>query len=149
MSDWQKHLQAALGFLELGMLDEAVGEIEATAPEREEAAHQLVTHAAEMEKFYGKRWRVVIVIAGDFNTDPPDPQFAVDNTLGIFREGGFQWAWEDVPRESRVTIPSKGKYPDASFDGFVVKGAAAAASEVLREGSVSDHYPVLLRLVVP
>ncbi len=34
MGDWKKHLQAASGFLELGMMDEAAGEIEATVPKR-------------------------------------------------------------------------------------------------------------------
>ena len=35
---------------------------------REEAARQLFAHVSEMEKTYSQSSKVVIVIAGDFNT---------------------------------------------------------------------------------
>jgi endonuclease/exonuclease/phosphatase family metal-dependent hydrolase len=91
---------------------------------------------------------VAVVIAGDFNTDPTDPQFAGENTFDVFARAGFQWAWQNTPREKRVTHAGKGRYPDATFDGFVTKGAKVISSKVRSEILASDHNPVLLKLEI-
>ncbi len=126
-----------------------MGGVSLAAPKREESAAQLVAHAAEMKALYGQRFQVAVVIAGDFNTDPTDPQFAEDKTFDVFKQAGFEWAWANVPRESRVTHPSKGRYPDATFDGFLTNGVNVISSEVRGGFSVSDHNPVVLILSVP
>ena len=126
-----------------------MGGVALAAPKREESAAQLVAHATSMENLYGQRGSVAVVIAGDFNTDPTDPQFAGDNTFDVFIRAGFQWAWQNTPREKRVTHPAKGRYPDACFDGFVTKGATIVHSEVLPGMSISDHNPAVLRISLP
>ena len=126
-----------------------VGGVSLAAPKRQESAAQLVAHTAEMEELYGQRGPVAIVIAGDFNTDPTDPQFAEENTFDVFKQAGFEWAWKNTPREDRVTLPTKGRYPDATFDGFLFKGATMVSTEVLPGRSISDHHPVLLKIFMP
>ena len=51
-------------------------ELQADIAKREEAARQLLVHAAEMERLYSKVKKVVTILAGDFNIDPTDPRFA-------------------------------------------------------------------------
>ena len=88
----------------------------------EEAARQLLTHVAEMEKVYSQNAKIVTVIAGDFNTDPTDARFVSEETFALLK-AKFGWSWEKVPLAARVTNPAKGRYPDACFDGFLVRGA--------------------------
>jgi hypothetical protein len=68
---------------------------------REEAARQLLAHTSEMETLYSKGAKVVIVIAGDFNTDPTDPRFASEQTFALLRKTGFLWAWQNIPLSER------------------------------------------------
>jgi endonuclease/exonuclease/phosphatase family metal-dependent hydrolase len=96
---------------------------------------------AEMERLYSKGAKVVTIIAGDFNTDPTDLRFATEQTFGLLRENGFDWAWEHVPLAEHVTLSAKGRYPDASFDGFFVRGARAVACKAVAIQGVSDHFP--------
>jgi endonuclease/exonuclease/phosphatase family metal-dependent hydrolase len=111
---------------------------------REEAARQLLAHTSEMETLYSKGAKVVIVIAGDFNTDPTDARFASEQTFALLRKTGFLWAWENIPLSERVTIPAKRRYPDASFDGFLVRGARVLSCEPIAVRDVSDHCPAVL-----
>ena len=119
------------------------GELQADIAKREEAARQLLAHAVDMERLYSKDAKVVTIIVGDFNTDPTDPRFASEQTFAILREK-FLWAWEDIPISERVTLPAKGRYPDASFDGFFVRGAQALSCKAVQIDGVSDHFPTVL-----
>jgi hypothetical protein len=85
-----------------------LGGIEKAIAKREEAALQLLAHVFAMEKLYSARARVVTVIGGDFNTDATDPRFAGERTFGLLRQFGFRWAWDGVPLDERVTVPSDG-----------------------------------------
>lgn len=69
-----------------------------------------------------------------------------EQTLEVFKEAGFQWGWEGVPFEERVTWPSDGRYPDACFDGFVVKGLTVGSRVLSDYEGVSDHLPVILSI---
>ena len=53
---------------------------------------------------------------------PTDARFASEETFSLLRDK-FAWAWDFVPLSERVTNPAKGRYPDACFDGFLVRGA--------------------------
>jgi endonuclease/exonuclease/phosphatase family metal-dependent hydrolase len=87
------------------------------------------------------------VICGDFNTDPSNAQFAEEKTFNILESAGFIWPWRDTPIAERITFPSSGRFPDACFDGFVVKGDMRVVScDVLPIDGVSDHRPVKLVL---
>ena len=114
---------------------------------REEAARQLLTHVAEMERVYSQNAKIVTVIAGDFNTDPTDARFASEETFALLREK-FVWSWEKVPLSERVTNPAKGRYPDACFDGFLVRGAAKLSCKPIPIQGVSDHFPVVLTVAI-
>lgn len=133
------------------------GELAENVPMREESAEQLLKHAAEMEKAYGKMGIVGIVIGGDFNTSLDDPKFADEKTLGMFKKAGFAWAWEGMPFEDRVTLPSTPSrnpnsppFPDACFDHAFTKGLkVASASVAALEQNPSDHRPVIVDLEYP
>jgi endonuclease/exonuclease/phosphatase family metal-dependent hydrolase len=123
------------------------GELEADIAKREEAARQLLAHAAEMEKLYSKGAKVVTVIAGDFNTDPTDPRFALETTFALLREK-FAWAWDNIPLSERVTLPAKDPYSDASFDGFLIRGGQALSCKTVAVPGVSDHFPAILTISI-
>jgi len=107
----------------------------------------LLGHAAEMERLYSKSANVVTVIAGDFNTEPTDLRFAGEQTFSLLREE-FEWAWENVPPAERVTLPANGRYPDASFDGFLIRGGQPLSGKAIPVQEVSDHFPVVLTIVI-
>jgi endonuclease/exonuclease/phosphatase family metal-dependent hydrolase len=111
---------------------------------REGAARRLLAHASAMETLYSKGATVVTLIAGDFNTDPTEARFAFELTFTLLREGGFAWAWEKIPLPERVTLPARGRYPDASFDGFFVRGAPVLSCRPIAVQGISDHFPALL-----
>jgi endonuclease/exonuclease/phosphatase family metal-dependent hydrolase len=123
------------------------GEAPTNIAKREEAARQLLAHVAEMESAYSENAQIVTVIAGDFNTDPTDVRFASEGTFAVLREK-FAWSWENVPLSDRVTNPAKGRYPDACFDGFLVRGARILSCEPISIGGVSDHFPVVLTFAI-
>jgi endonuclease/exonuclease/phosphatase family metal-dependent hydrolase len=123
------------------------GELQIDIAKREEAARQLITHTAEMERLYSTDAKVVTVIAGDFNTDPTDSRFAEEKTFGMLRQK-FEWAWENVPLSERVTLPANGRYPDASFDGFLLRGAQVLSCKAIPIQEVSDHFPAILTIAI-
>ncbi len=133
------------------------GELSENIPMREESAKQLLKHAQEMEKAYGRMGKVGIVIGGDFNTSLDDPKFADEKTLGMFKKAGFDWAWEGIPFEDRVTLPSTPSrnpnfppFPDACFDHVFTKGVKVASASVAAfEHNPSDHRPVIVDLEYP
>jgi endonuclease/exonuclease/phosphatase family metal-dependent hydrolase len=114
---------------------------------REEAGRQLLTHGAEMESAYSGSAKIVTIIAGDFNTDPTDARFASEETFALLREK-FVWSWENVPLSECVTDPAKGRYPDACFDGFLVRGAAKISCKSIPIRGVGDHFPVVLTVAI-
>ena len=77
-----------------------------------------------------------------------DARFASEETFALLKRK-FVWAWENVPLSDRVINPAKGRHPDASFDGFLVRGdrIVFACSPILVPG-VSDHFPVVLTVVI-
>jgi endonuclease/exonuclease/phosphatase family metal-dependent hydrolase len=123
------------------------GEVTTNIAKREEAARQLLAHVAEMESAYSGSARIVTILAGDFNTDPTDARFASEETFSLLREK-FAWAWDFVPLSERVTNPAKGRYPDACFDGFLVRGAAKPSCKPMPIHGVSDHFPVVLTIAI-
>ena len=85
--------------------------------------------------------------AMDFNTAPTVPRFASERTLPILMER-FVRSWEKVPLSERMTNPAKGRYPDACFDGFLVRGAAGLSCKPIPIRGISDHFPVLLTVAI-
>ena len=123
------------------------GGIEANIAKREESARQLVAHTEHMKTALAAQGakEIIIVIAGDFNTDPGDKRFAPENTSKILIESGLGWTWDTVPFENRITWAADGRYPDACFDHVFSSARGIIASVDSRYDSVSDHRPVLAR----
>ena len=112
---------------------------------RELAAEQVLAHYNELPKVLGQDFEAVIV-AGDFNTNKDQMDFASEKTLQTFEDNGFTSGFENIPLSERVTHPSKGRYPDATFDYIFVKGSKLEPlkSSILKS-QVSDHLPVTIK----
>jgi len=108
---------------------------------RELAAEQVLNHAAQVSTLLSNKLAVAIV-AGDFNTTLDQLEFASEKTLSIFQQYGFMSGYENVLPAQRVSIPGKGKYPDATFDYIFVNPPAIADSPIMTKITLSDHYPV-------
>jgi endonuclease/exonuclease/phosphatase family metal-dependent hydrolase len=115
---------------------------------RELAAEQLLAHFAKVSSVVSNELNVLIV-AGDFNTTLDQLEFASEKTLTIFHRNGFTSGFENLPLAQRVTIPSKGQFPVATFDYIFVRAAAIVSTPAITESSVSDHYPVLRKIRLP
>jgi len=120
-----------------------LGQLEENIAKRTESAQQFLEHAAGMVADYGKERRVALLVGGDFNTSSDDEQFAAEATLKMFRQSGLEWAYEDVPKLERVTIPASGHYPDNCFDHIFSGGLGHAQAKVIQVPGVSDHNPVI------
>ena len=109
---------------------------------RELAAEQVLAHSKELPKLIGQDFETVIV-AGDFNTNRDQTDFASEKTLQIFVENGFASGFENIPPQQRVTHPSKGRYTDATFDYIFVKGNGLKLTKpTIYKSETSDHMPV-------
>jgi endonuclease/exonuclease/phosphatase family metal-dependent hydrolase len=113
---------------------------------RELAAEQVLAHSKELPKVLGQDFEAVIV-AGDFNTNKDQIDFASEKTLQVFEENGFTSGFENIPLPQRVTHPSKGRYPDATFDYIFVKGNGLKSTEpTIFQNDSSDHLPVTTKI---
>lgn len=108
---------------------------------RELAAEQLLAHFGKVSSLVSNRLEIVLV-AGDFNTTPDQVEFASEKTLTILQQNGFASGFENLPLAQRVTIPSKGQYPDATFDYVFVRPAAIASAPIITASKLADHNPV-------
>jgi endonuclease/exonuclease/phosphatase family metal-dependent hydrolase len=115
---------------------------------RELAAEQLVSHISEVSSLVSNELEVV-VIAGDFNTTLDQLEFTSEKTLTVLQRNGFNSGYENLPLAQRITIPSKGQYPDATFDYVFVKTASAVSPPAITASKLSDHYPVLRIIQLP
>lgn len=108
---------------------------------REDAMEQLLGHIRD-EARPGEP----VVVAGDFNTSKEQVNLAADTTLIKIEKEGFFWSFAGIPPEQRVTVPSKGRYPDACFDHIYVRGLGKPVALVLKNLHGSDHLPVAVDL---
>jgi endonuclease/exonuclease/phosphatase family metal-dependent hydrolase len=113
---------------------------------RELSAEQLVAHAESVKKHFPTLTR--FVVGGDFNTNRDQGLFISERTLELFEAAGFSDAMAGLPLARRITHPRRGRYPDATFDYILVKGAKAGAPPEILKSVVSDHMPVTLDLKI-
>ena len=87
-----------------------------------------------------------VIVGGDFNTNPDEPAFAEEKTLTNLTAAGFANCWAGVPLERRLTHPSNGRYPGATFDYLLLRGGRLSGPAVLTPAGVSDHRPVTVEV---
>ncbi|MDX6766867.1 MAG: endonuclease/exonuclease/phosphatase family protein [Candidatus Methylacidiphilales bacterium] len=116
-----------------------LGDPVANTSKREDASAQLLAHMAEMKRAYGSE---KVIVGGDFNTDMEGVGLAGENTLRAMAESGLFWTFEGLPLTNRVTLPAKGRYPDACFDHILTKGFGRPVAQVTPTPEASDHHPV-------
>ena len=114
---------------------------------RETSAQLLIEHAALMRKDYPGI--AGFDIAGDFNTNPDDPKFASERTLRLLAGDGFANPILKLAQKNRITWPSDGKYPDATFDHIFTRGLAPVGTPEILGTPVSDHRAVTVELRLP
>lgn len=107
---------------------------------REVAARQLVGHLKSVIATAIPNISSTI-IGGDFNTNQDQSMFLSEKTFAILNDAGFQDSTAELPLLQRVTHPSSGRYPDATFDYLWVKNGSAGGLTIVNS-DVSDHYPV-------
>ena len=113
---------------------------------REAAAGQVLAVVKRMqERLPGKNLRVLV--GGDFNTNDDDLSYVSEATLRSFFGAHFRSCFRDLRKEQRVTRPSTGNFPDATFDYILYRGFERIVSRKIYSGAgVSDHNLVALRL---
>ena len=112
---------------------------------RELAAEKVMRHINESPINKTNQMEVVIV-GGDFNTTLDQNEFASERTLTIFADNQFETGYDGVDSKQRITIPGKGKYPDATFDYLFVRPKSISSKPIITPVTVSDHYPVVRRI---
>jgi len=110
---------------------------------REDAMEQLIEHVKSQAKP-----KDGVVVVGDFNTSKDQINLAGDRTLKKIEDAGFFWTFEGIPLKHRITIPNKGRYPDACFDHIYTRDLGRPTAQVLKDTPGSDHLPVIVDLVI-
>jgi hypothetical protein len=110
---------------------------------REDAMEQLIQHVGTQAKA-----KEGVVVVGDFNTSKEQVNLASDTTLAKIEKAGFFWTFEGIPLQHRITIPGKGKYPDACFDHIYARDLGRPAAQVMTNTPGSDHFPVVVDLAI-
>ena len=119
------------------------GEIHEDMRIREESMQQLVAHMKAMNRAYGGLGTLSWIVGGDFNTAPDEPRFSGEKTVALLRTEGFQWSWEAIPFNSRITVPADLRYPAASFDQIFFRGPKLIKAWVTNTSpQSSDHRAV-------
>jgi endonuclease/exonuclease/phosphatase family metal-dependent hydrolase len=109
---------------------------------RETSAERLLEHTKQMQKDHANL--VGFVVAGDFNTNVDDPKFVSEQTLRSFEKAKFKNPILALPQAKRITWPSDGKFPDATFDYVLLRNLIPIGGVEILKNSASDHRPVTL-----
>ncbi len=125
-----------------------IGNSPENTSKREDGISQLISHINSDET------RIIkpdaIVIGGDFNTDDPDSphgQSKGERTFAFLKKEGFSWTFDGVDHKFRITCPSKGRYPAASFDHIWTKGLEKPVASP-QQSTASDHLPVIIDITL-
>ena len=88
-----------------------------------------------------------IVIAGDFNADRFQRQFAGERMFQMLAQDGFEDCWEGAAPEERGTHPGNTRYPDSTLDYVFFRGFGKCKARSLASAHpVSDHRLAVMEL---
>ena len=103
MSDIQRHLRAAIGFIELGMLEDAVSELESLPPEDRDRSSVL---ALRVEIYRtAKKWSLMEVVARELWKRHPDEPDYWTNLAWAVRRSDSVVAARDILLEAIERFP--------------------------------------------
>ena len=124
----------------LTMRGDKVVEAQKNIRKREVSIDQVLNHIRDV---IGQAMPMVksFVVAGDFNTNADQADFAEEKTLAKLTAAGFRNSMEGTPLLQRITHPGGGRYPDATFD-YLFGSHILAARALISPSHASDHYPV-------
>lgn len=126
------------------------GELVENIAIREESMRQLLVHMKEMEGAYSKLGDITWIVGGDFNTGADDPRFRNDKTFLPLTQNAFQWAWQGIPFDRRITLPADKRFPANCFDHIFYRNAAIRKAEVVHTtDDSSDHRAIRAELILP
>jgi endonuclease/exonuclease/phosphatase family metal-dependent hydrolase len=129
----------------LHLKSNAGGDPASNLAKREDSIRQLLAHIESELPKYREQAKPAIIIAGDFNTDPDAAQFARERTIPILVDAGFKSAFDGLPESQRITWPSNGRFPDATFDYVFYRGLEVERVQVpTAYDAYSDHRPVVV-----
>ena len=104
MSDIQRHLRAAIGFIELGMLEDAVSEIESLPPADRDRSSVL---ALRVEIYRAARnWSLMEVVARELRKRHPDEPVYWVNLAWVVRRLDSLDSAQDILLEAVELFPS-------------------------------------------
>jgi endonuclease/exonuclease/phosphatase (EEP) superfamily protein YafD len=126
------------------------GEIHEDMAIRSESIRQLISHMDAMQNAYTKLGAISWAVGGDFNTAPDDPRFRGEKSVAQLLANGFNWCWENVPLQQRITLPPDQRFPAACFDHIFYRGATLERASVSNTSArASDHRAVNATLMLP
>lgn len=126
------------------------GEIHEDMAIRSESIHQLISHIDAMQNAYRGLGTISWIIGGDFNTAPDDPRFSGEKSVAQLLTNGFNWGWQNVAPQERITLPPDQRFPAACFDHIFYRGAQLERAWVAQTSPrASDHRAINATLILP
>lgn len=127
----------------------------ATKPEsenmakREDSAHQILAHVADMRRTYKDTPLAGVLIGGDFNTNHEGQGWHGERTLDILDEAGMWNCWSGVLPAQRLSWRGARSFPPTTFDFFFTEGLGRPIAMLgSPPKTTSDHRPVILELSI-
>jgi Tfp pilus assembly protein PilF len=103
MSDIQRHLRAAIGFIELGMLEDATSEIESLPPEDRDRSSVLALRV-EIYRTAGS-WSLMEAVARELWKRHPDEPIYWNNLAWVVRRDSSIESANDILRQAVEKFP--------------------------------------------
>ena len=106
-----------------------------------------IAQLVDQEKPKRKKYRMPVIVAGDFNADCWSSEFRGEKIFDVLAEAGFANCFEGVPADARITHPGHGKFANGTLDYVFFRGfTSAAAPTVIPARQLSDHNAVFADL---
>lgn len=86
------------------------------------------------------------IIAGDFNADAWNDEFAQETIFNDLKNAGFENPLEQLPAEERITYPGYGQWKNRTYDYIMLRDFKVLEKpKIIPIEDISDHNAVILR----